>query len=334
MMNNKKGFTLIELVVSMAIIAILAAAGLSSFTTSQIKGRDGRRKSDLQQLARALELYYNDYGKYPARGPGPGGSDGYILSCGSGCNQVCDWGSGPFCDSKGTVYMQTLPKDPSSTRRYFYVTDNVSGNKKFVIYAKLENSQDSQAINPADIVSNGWDAACTISSSVQDCNYGLPSANTNIKNPFQYILMKRNYLSTGFTLIELLVVIGIISVLSAIVVPNFMGARERARDTQRKSDIRQIQKALELYKDDQSPNAYPTGTLNNMCNSTWQSPSGTVYMNKFPCDPLNLTPTPYVYSRTSQLEYILYACLENKSDPQGVAESSCTSGYKYQVTQP
>jgi general secretion pathway protein G len=57
----------------------------------------------------------------------------------------------------------------------------------------------------------------------------------------------------GFTLIELLVVIAIIGMLSALLVPNFMGARERARDAQRKSDLKQIQKALEMYRQDQNP---------------------------------------------------------------------------------
>jgi general secretion pathway protein G len=56
----------------------------------------------------------------------------------------------------------------------------------------------------------------------------------------------------GFTLIELLVVIAIIGMLSALLVPNFMGARERARDAQRKSDLKQIQKALEMYRQDQT----------------------------------------------------------------------------------
>ena len=40
---------------------------------------------------------------------------------------------------------------------------------------------------------------------------------------------------------------------SALFLPNFMAARERARDSQRKSDLRQIQKALELYRQDTTP---------------------------------------------------------------------------------
>ena len=61
----------------------------------------------------------------------------------------------------------------------------------------------------------------------------------------------------AFTLIELLVVIAIIGSLSALFLPNFMAVRERARDSQRKSDLKQIQKAFELYKQDQTPTAFP-----------------------------------------------------------------------------
>ena len=54
----------------------------------------------------------------------------------------------------------------------------------------------------------------------------------------------------AFTLIELLVVISIIGVLTAIVVPNFMGARERASDSQRKQDMVSIKNALRTYYND------------------------------------------------------------------------------------
>ena len=53
--------------------------------------------------------------------------------------------------------------------------------------------------------------------------------------------------SCGFTLIELLVVISVIGVLTSLVIMNVMGVRERVRDSQRKSDLNQISKALEMY---------------------------------------------------------------------------------------
>lgn len=146
----------------------------------------------------------------------------------------------------------------------------------------------------------------------------------------------------SFTLIELLVVIAIIGSLSALFLPNFMAARERARDSQRKSDLSQIQKAFELYKQDQSnasfPDILPT---KDVCWSSGASCSGNIYMNKFPSDP-NRTDNSgnYSYSRGSDLiTYTLCACLENKADPDGVSADcevsyTCTSGKSYVLTQP
>jgi len=147
----------------------------------------------------------------------------------------------------------------------------------------------------------------------------------------------------GFTLIELLVVIAIIGMLSALLVPNFMGARERARDAQRKSDLTQIQKALEMYRQDQNPPLYPTAAGNRFgttstCGSSFNSGS-TIYMNKIPCDPLG--PTPYYYSpNNTSLTFELCTCLENKADPEPTPAAicgglTCASGQKkYGVTQP
>jgi general secretion pathway protein G len=53
--------------------------------------------------------------------------------------------------------------------------------------------------------------------------------------------------NNGFTLIELLIVIAIIGLLSTLAVVALSNARAKARDAKRISDIKQIQKALELY---------------------------------------------------------------------------------------
>jgi general secretion pathway protein G len=139
----------------------------------------------------------------------------------------------------------------------------------------------------------------------------------------------------GFTLIELLVVIGIVGMLSALLVPNFMGARERARDAQRKSDLKQMQKALEMYRQDQT--LYPTATSGRFgtCGSSFSSGS-TIYMNKIPCDPLGQT--PYYYSpNNTNLTFQICACLENKADSDSSTScpcGPCSSGKCYIVTEP
>ncbi|KUK79546.1 MAG: general secretion pathway protein G [Microgenomates bacterium 39_7] len=130
----------------------------------------------------------------------------------------------------------------------------------------------------------------------------------------------------GFTLIELLVVMTIIGVLAGLIVPNYMGARQRARDAQRKSDLKQIQNALELYKMDQDPPAYPASSEfildkddnNSVCGLPF-SGGEEVYMKEIPCDPQNSGSHVYVYQRDvgDSLKYTLTACLENKSDPDG-----------------
>ncbi|MCR4276739.1 MAG: prepilin-type N-terminal cleavage/methylation domain-containing protein [Candidatus Roizmanbacteria bacterium] len=142
----------------------------------------------------------------------------------------------------------------------------------------------------------------------------------------------------SFTLIELLVVIAIIGSLSALFLPNFMAARERARDSQRKSDLRQIQKAFELYKQDQTPTAIPLALPTiNVCWSSGANCSGNIYMNNFPADPLG---TAYAYVYTDTLTYSVVACLENIADPDGatcpvIGGFTCASPKKcYIVNQP
>ena len=144
----------------------------------------------------------------------------------------------------------------------------------------------------------------------------------------------------AFTLIELLVVIAIISSLSALLLPNYMSTRERARDSQRKSDLRQFQKALELYKDSQSPITYPVAlpTPGN-CWSSGAGCTGSIYMNKTPGDPSPLKSYKYILG-VDTLTYTLCACLENIADPDASSScttctgGSCTTTKCYVVTQP
>jgi len=127
----------------------------------------------------------------------------------------------------------------------------------------------------------------------------------------------------GFTLVELLIVIAIIGVLSALLMANFIGVRQRARDAQRKADLRQIQSALELFRSDTGN--YP-GSLEfgGQLTNTDQPDNNTVYMQKVPLDPIN-NGYPYTYTSDGS-SYYLAACLENASDSQGVDASQLPAG--------
>jgi prepilin-type N-terminal cleavage/methylation domain-containing protein len=63
---DQLGFTLIELMVVVAIIGLLLAAGVASFTQVQKTARDGRRQQDIKAFQDALEQYKNAVGTYPA----------------------------------------------------------------------------------------------------------------------------------------------------------------------------------------------------------------------------------------------------------------------------
>lgn len=158
----------------------------------------------------------------------------------------------------------------------------------------------------------------------------------NINKYFNYQQQTINHQQiSGFTLVELLVVIGIIALVMVAVFPNFTGARQRARDNQRKIDLKNIQSAIELYKSDQNPPVFPASLAVSLCGTCWSSGASctnNIYMRKFPCDPAGVTtPTPYIYTRNSDnLKYTISACLENAADPDRDSASlisGCSASY-------
>lgn len=60
------GFTLIELMVVMAIIVILAGIGVASYTNSITRSKEAVLKEDLYRMRDALDQYFADKGKYPS----------------------------------------------------------------------------------------------------------------------------------------------------------------------------------------------------------------------------------------------------------------------------
>ena len=140
--------------------------------------------------------------------------------------------------------------------------------------------------------------------------------------------------SNGFTLIELLVSISIIAILTALLTANFVGVRQRGRDGQRKSNLYQLQSALELYRADNG--IYPLTNVLASCGGALSS-GGTTYIQKIPCDPS--TSAPYAYTSSNGTSYTLFACLENGQDSDRDTDpadaSQCTSpNVPFKLTNP
>ena len=64
--NNSKGFTLIELMIVVAIIGILAAIAIPNFLTYQCKARQSEAKTNLGGIRVSQEAYYAEYDTYTA----------------------------------------------------------------------------------------------------------------------------------------------------------------------------------------------------------------------------------------------------------------------------
>jgi prepilin-type N-terminal cleavage/methylation domain-containing protein len=65
MRNNKKSFTLIEMMMVLGIIAILFGIGTAVFTVATGKSEIAKAKSEIAQLTAAVEMYYDRWGQYP-----------------------------------------------------------------------------------------------------------------------------------------------------------------------------------------------------------------------------------------------------------------------------
>lgn len=147
----------------------MTVIGFSLFGNAQRAARDSRRKTDLRNIASALQLYYNDNRAYPA------------------ANWVYSNGTQPWITGLTSNYIALVPTDPVSnggqpwiSNQYGYaywsaVCSSYPAGSYFVLVTQLENKSDADRIGakPAkwcdgqDLISTyGWSPYSYVISSI------------------------------------------------------------------------------------------------------------------------------------------------------------------------
>jgi prepilin-type N-terminal cleavage/methylation domain-containing protein len=134
----KKGFTLVELLIVIGIIAILSGIVMANFGTAKLKARDARRVSDITQLQIGLESYFQEPGNnhvYPA-----------AISTLAGAQ------------------VPVVPTDPKTGASYSYFLN--TDNKSYCLGATFENPTDPAITQNTSCTGITW---CTLSTNYKVC---------------------------------------------------------------------------------------------------------------------------------------------------------------------
>ena len=143
---SQKGFTIVELLIVIVVIAILAAITVVAYNGIQQRARDSQRKNDIATIVKAAEVYYIDNGEYP------------YSYCASGCSINTSWsttldsGWQYLANQLVPKYLSRLPVDPTNNSgrvldegakySYAYFSGGycgAGGHQMFLLAYKLES---------------------------------------------------------------------------------------------------------------------------------------------------------------------------------------------------
>lgn len=157
MIKSVRGFTLVELLVVISIIAILSVIGMVVFSGVQKNARDARRRGDIEAIAKALEIYHLTTGSYPV--------GGWLVST----------SSAPWLTGLGS-YMVQVPIDPinngpiawgGTDYSYGYLSSTMNGataGNWYMLIAHLEsptsNDLKSRCTLPDGTCQGGYNLGC------------------------------------------------------------------------------------------------------------------------------------------------------------------------------
>lgn len=146
--TREKGLTIVEILVIMSVVSVLASFVFVVTPAHIKKGRDARRKTDLEKIKTALYDYYFDADCFPKELP----------ECGEELK----------VDDK--VYLGNFPCDPTGSH-YGYQVEDKECSQWFKILTNLEDTRD------LGIVKVGCQYGC----GPPECNYNYGLASTNIQ---------------------------------------------------------------------------------------------------------------------------------------------------------
>jgi type II secretion system protein G len=113
---QQRGFTLVELMVVVAIIALIATIIIPNFIHARQQADVSTSEANLKQIATGLELYLGDFDIYPA------GSDLKVTPAN-------------LYKSTNNAYMQQTPIDPVDGQDYIYTNTSVTGGADYTLEA-------------------------------------------------------------------------------------------------------------------------------------------------------------------------------------------------------
>ncbi|HED66321.1 MAG TPA: prepilin-type N-terminal cleavage/methylation domain-containing protein [Planctomycetes bacterium] len=109
MQSNTRGFSLIELVVVISLLAILSGVIVPRVSNHVQMSRDARRLADIQRVRNAIEQYHMDKGEYPTPNPSPAFGGWDVSNDGGFIDVLTEEG-----------YLEEMPEDPLNTPTYHY----------------------------------------------------------------------------------------------------------------------------------------------------------------------------------------------------------------------
>ena len=176
---NRSGFTIVELLVVIVVIGILAMITVVSYNGIQARTRDDRRRTDVANMIKAMELYYSDNNSYPTP----------LTNTGSAINNGW-YSSGDSSWSKlstlllGSQAIDEVPVDPINT------TNGVpsAGGKVYAVYVNYNGGYCGSTAGQMYMIVYKLEGSAQVQKTDGTCSTNpLPSSYTNNLSYYQIV---------------------------------------------------------------------------------------------------------------------------------------------------